>query len=93
MRERPSTGNSMPRAKGQDGKAGRMRATLECAVLDLVDGAEVAPLIRLRLEQAIRRAGLGDLLSPALQDLDRLCADVQAAKSKLNDAVGTLLSE
>ncbi len=83
----------MPRAKGQDGRYVQLRAELEHIQLELVDCEEVAPLIRLRIEQAIRRAGLDALLSPAVQDLDRLVRDVAQAKSRLSSAVDVLLRE
>ncbi len=60
-------------------------------MLHLVDCMEVMPLVQLRIEQAIRRAGLADLLSPALQDLNRLERDLASAKLQLRSAVHTLL--
>ena len=70
----------MPRSKGQDGKAGAVRAELEAVILELVDCEEVMPLVRLRIEQGIRR-GQDGLLSPALDDIKRMMCAVERAKS------------
>lgn len=70
----------------------KVRADLDSVTLALVDWQEVEPYVRLRIEQAIRRAGLGDLLIPALEDLDRMgaavaeaMAQVRAARSRLEE--------
>lgn len=77
----------MPRSKGQDGQALRQREDLEAALGALADHAECSPLVRLRIEQAIRRAGLGSLLGPALDELDRMSADVADARAQILSAV------
>lgn len=81
----------MSRAKGQDGRQGRIRAELECALLDMIDCEEVGPFIRLRIIQAMRRAELDDLLEPVITDLDRLFKDIASAKTKVSSAVNMLL--
>ena len=70
----------------------KVRADLDSVTMALVDWQEVEPYVRLRIEQAIRRAGLGDLLIPALEDLDRMgaavaeaMAQVRAARSRLEE--------
>lgn len=83
----------MPRAKGQNAQQRRVRTALEDALCELVDTQQVTPLIRLRIEQAIRRADLGCLLQPALDDLERLACDVSTAKDRVNAAVATLLGD
>lgn len=72
---------------------GKVRAELEGVTLALVDVEEVLPLVTLRIKQAIRRAGLGPLLEPALHDLDRVASSVQAAKSQVNAATVKLLEK
>jgi hypothetical protein len=72
---------------------GKVRAELEGATLALVDVEEVLPLVSLRIRQAIRRAGLGALLDPALQDLERIAASIQDAKSQVNTATVKLLEK
>lgn len=43
---------------------GKIRADLEGATLALVDIEEAVPFVCQRIEQAIRRSGLVDLLGP-----------------------------
>jgi hypothetical protein len=71
--------------------SGKIRADLEGATLSLVDVEEVVPYIRQRIEQAIRRADLGDLLGPALDDMRRLCSSVVEAKSQIHAATAKLM--
>lgn len=70
---------------------GKIRADLEGATLALVDVEEVVPFVRQRIEQAIRRAGLDDLLCPALDDMKRICKAIADAKSQINDATVKLM--
>lgn len=77
------------KAKG----TGKVRAELEGATLSLVDAEEVFPFIRLRIEQAIRRGGLDDLLAPALQDLIRVVRSVGEAKSQVSAATARLMEK
>ena len=72
---------------------GKIRADLEGATLSLVDVEEVVPYVKQRIEQAIRRAGLGDLLGPALEDVMRICKAVAEAKSQIGDATVKLLEK
>lgn len=72
---------------------GKIRADLEGATLSLVDVEEVVPYVRQRIEQAIRRAGLGDLLGPALDDVKRICQAVAEAKSQIGDATVKLMEK
>ena len=72
---------------------GKIRADLEGATLALVDVEEVVPFVRKRIEQAIRRAGLDDLLVPALQDLKRISGSVRDAKIQVNTATAKLLEK
>lgn len=70
--------------------AGKIRADLELAVLDLNDVAEAEPFMRKRIEQAIRRTGMVQLLGPVLEDLDRVCASTRSAKVQVNAAMSKL---
>lgn len=72
---------------------GKIRADLEGAVLELVDMEEVAPYVRLRIEQAIRRSGLADLLYPALEDMDRICLSIDSAKMQIGAATRKLMEK
>lgn len=69
----------------------KVRAELDGVTLALVDWQEAERFVRLRIEQAIRRGDLGDLLKPALEDLDRMGRAVQEAKLQVNAAVGRLV--
>lgn len=69
----------------------KVRAELDGVSLALVDWQEAERFVRLRIEQAIRRGDLGDLLKPALEDLDRMGRAVQEAKQQVNAAVGRLV--
>lgn len=69
----------------------KVRAELDGVVLALVDWQEVEPFVRMRIEQAIRRAQLGDLLRPALDDLDRMCKAVIEAKAQVHAATERLM--
>lgn len=69
----------------------RVRAELDGVMLALVDWQEVEPFVRLRIEQAIRRSGLRDLLEPALKDLDRMCQAVDEAKRQVAAAYDRLV--
>lgn len=72
---------------------GKIRAELEGVVLDLVDIEEVVPFIRQRIQQAIRRAGLTDLLEPALEDVERICYSVGSAKAQVSAATSKLMEK
>ncbi len=72
---------------------GKIRADLEGATLALVDVEEVVPFMRARIEQAIRRSSLDDLLMPALEDVRRICQAVTDAKSQIKDATGKLMEK
>lgn len=64
----------------------KVRADLDGVTLALVDCREVEPYVRLRIEQAIRRAGLDELLGPALEDLDRMVKAVDEAMAQVRTA-------
>jgi hypothetical protein len=70
---------------------GKIRAQLECAILALVDTQEALPFVRQRIEQTMRRTGMTDLLSPALDDLDRISKDIAEAKADVGASITTLL--
>lgn len=72
---------------------GKIRAELEGAALSLVDVEEVVPFMKLRIEQALRRTGENDLLSPLLQDLARIERSMKEAKSQVNVAIGRLIEK
>lgn len=57
----------------------------------LADHAECSPRVALRIEQAIRRAGLDTLLVPALEDLVRMVKDVSDARAQVLSAVQRLM--
>lgn len=67
-----------------------IRADLDGVTLALIDIQEVEPFIRKRVEQAIRRTGMVQLLGPVLEDLDRVCAATDLAKSQVNAAIGKI---
>ncbi len=77
-------------ARKADGR-GKLRADLEAVLLTLADMDECAPLLELRISQAIRRTGLGSLLSPALDDLQRMVNDVVDARSQVQSAINRLM--
>lgn len=79
-------------ARKADG-SGKIRADLDGAVLFLVDVEEAIPFVYLRIEQAVRRAGMDDLLVPALQDLDRVVRSVCKAKDQVNAAAAKLMEK
>lgn len=70
---------------------GKIRADLEGILLALADIDECAPLLRLRINQAIRRTGLTALLVPALDDLMRMVNDVADARAQVLSAVQRLM--
>ena len=78
----------MPRTA--DGK-GKIRADLEAVLGALADIDECVPLVQLRINQAIRRTGLGDLLVPALSDLERMVNDVVDARLQVQSAINRLM--
>lgn len=80
----------MPRTKGQDGSTLKMREDLEAALGALADHRECSPRVMIRVAQAIRRAGLDGLLSPALEDLERMIADVADAQGQVCAALSRM---
>ena len=78
----------MPR---KDKVTTQMRADLEAALAAIADHGECAPRVELRIRQAIKRAGLGPLLDPALEDLSRMVADVGAARGHVCAVVDRLV--
>lgn len=70
---------------------GKVRAELEGIALALVDIEDAMPFVRQRIEQAIRRSGMNDLLSPALDELERMIKDVRQAKAQVGSAVSKLM--
>lgn len=81
----------MPRNKGMDGAYTHIRADLETVLAALADHNECSPRVHLRIRQAIRRAELGPLLEPALEDLERMIHDVADARAQVLSAVDRLL--
>lgn len=79
-------------ARKADGK-GKVRADYEAAILALVeDWQEVYPLMRLRLNQAMRRhPELQSLLEPALEDLKRMSHGVMDAQAQVSAAIVKLM--
>lgn len=81
----------MPRAKGKTKNYMRLQEQLDDVTTALV-GWEVAErFLRIRIEQAKRRAGLDELLSPALGELDRMSQCVDAAKLHVSRTLDSLL--
>ena len=74
-----------------NGTVTKVRSDLEAALGALADHSECSPRVELRIRQAIRRAGLGDLLSPALDDLVRMVKDVDDARAQVMSAVDKLI--
>ncbi len=80
----------MPRRKGMNGSFSKVRSDLEAVLGALADHGECSPRVEIRIRQAMRRAGLGSLLDPALDDLARMVKDVDDAKSQLASALQRL---
>lgn len=76
----------MSRSKGQTGAVQKVRAELDGALLALAQLLDRIELVLLRVRQAIRRAGLDSLLSPAVEELERMACDVKDAKAHVNEA-------
>jgi hypothetical protein len=72
---------------------GKIRAELEGVTLALVDVEEVIPFINQRIEQAISRTGMSNLLSPALEDVQRIVRAVADAKSQVSAATVKLMEK
>lgn len=68
-----------------------LRESLENATGALVRIRYVERLVRLRVDQARLRAGLYDLLTPALSDLDDISRSAQAAQDQVGAALIQLL--
>ena len=66
-----------------------MEFTSELAALVVADDA--LAFVRLRIEQAMRRANLDDLLVPALDELAMICKAHADAKSQINAAIDRLM--
>lgn len=77
----------MPRNKGMTGKQVAARDSLECAVAALVRIEYLLRITRLRMEQARKRCGLGELLDPALAELSEVVSAVRAAKAHIGAAL------
>ncbi len=72
---------------------GKVRADLEGASLALADMEELVSLITLRIEQAIKKAELNSLLSPALADLMHMSMALSEAKAQIKSAIAKLLEK
>jgi hypothetical protein len=70
-----------------------LREALECATGALVRAEYLHRITRLRVVQARQRSGLGDLLDPALTELDDIHQSVLAAKAQVSHALTKLLTE
>ena len=73
----------MPRSKGEDKYFVLQREALENALASLVRIEYLHPITRLRVRQARDRAGMANLLGPALEEMDEMCGSVQAAKDQV----------
>lgn len=78
----------MPRKA--DGR-GKVRANIEGVLLALDDCDGCIAMVTLRIEQAIRRAGMHGLLFPALDELRRMGHDVSTARAQALSAVERLM--
>ena len=67
-----------------------LRDALECATGALVRAEYLHRITRLRISQARQRSGLGDLLDPALAELDDINRSVRAAKAEMSRALARL---
>lgn len=67
-----------------------LRDALECATGALVRAEYMHRITRLRVDQARQRSGLGDLLDPALIELDDIHQSVMAAKAQVSRALARL---
>lgn len=63
----------------------KIRADLESVCLTLADAEDSMPFIRLRVEQALRRTGLNDLLVPALDELKQVIKALEEAKRTISE--------
>jgi hypothetical protein len=70
---------------------GKLRAELEGVLVTLADIEGCMPYVQLRINQAIRRTGMKDLLVPALDELSRMAMDVTDAKTQVLSAVDRLM--
>jgi len=70
---------------------GKIRAELESLALCVDAVAEAVSMVCLRVEQAIRRAGLDGLLVPALDELGRIDAAVGDMRAAVQSALTRLL--
>ena len=70
---------------------GKVRAELEGVLLALADIEGSVSFVQLRIDQAIRRAGLHGLLVPAQDELQRMTVDVADAKTQIVSAVERLM--
>jgi hypothetical protein len=77
-------------ARKADGR-GKVRAELEGVLLCLADVEGCIPLMQLRVNQAIRRTGMQELLVPVLDELKRVTVDVADAKTQVLSAVDRLM--
>ena len=79
-------------ARQADGK-GKVRAQVESVILALVvDWEEVEPILRLRIEQAMRRdPRLYEVLDPALDELSRMARGIADAKAQVHAARSELM--
>ena len=77
----------MPRSKGETGSVVRQREALENVLASLVRIEYLHPITILRVRQARDRGGLGNLLGPALEEMDEMGVTVSAAKAQLMRAM------
>lgn len=81
----------MPRKDKQRGLLKEVRAELDGALLALAMHHERIEMVLLRVRQGMQRSGLTELLSPAVDELERMACDVKDAKKHVNDAVVRLV--
>ena len=77
----------MPRKA--DGR-GKIRAELEGVLLELDDMDGCIAMVAMRIDQAIRRSGMRELLVPALDELKRMGRSMNCARSQAQSAMDRL---
>lgn len=81
----------MPRSSGIDGRVVSQRAALENVMAVLVRLERTFPIVSLRIDQAMVRSGLVDLLAPALDEMTEMDGSIQLAKSNIVTALAKLM--
>ena len=80
----------MPRAKGQTARSTVAVEKLETALVIFAQHVDTCKVIKIRIEQAMKRARLDALLSPALSSVQRMLNDFDEAIDCVNAAIAQM---